>query len=194
MTVRVLKAKVAPKEIGVAYTTSPVGPLTVIASERGLLAVECGRLSGGDIRELVAARGCSTATVGGSSRAFRKAEKATDQIGQYFDGDRRVFSAELDLFGVTVFRDQVLTELLTVPFASLTTYGELAAKVGKPRGAQAVGGAVGANPWVIMVPCHRVIAGDGTLGGFSSGLARKRRLLAHEGIAPLAGGWPGRAG
>ena len=126
--------------------------------------------------------------------ASQRSVEGASQLREYFDGARREFSVPLDLFGVTAFRAHVYRELLRVRFAELTTYGELAKRVGKPRAAQAVGGAVGANPWLIIVPCHRVIAGDGSLGGFSSGLPRKRRLLSQEGIVPPAGGWPGRAG
>ncbi len=194
MTVRLLKPGAAPIGVGFEQVRSPLGTLTAIESARGLLAVECARMTARDVRRFVASR-----TSGGANDAEpplpeRRVIEGAAQLREYFEGKRRKFSLALDLFGVTTFRALVYRELLRVPFAALTTYGELAASVGKPRAAQAVGGAVGANPWLIVVPCHRVIAGDGSLGGFSSGLSRKRQLLTHEGVVPPAGGWPGGAG
>ena len=195
MTVEVLRPETSPSEVAYECIPSPLGVLTVIASERGLLAVEVGRMSARQVRDLIEPRRIPTTCLGsGAKRAAKRATDGAEQLREYFAGDRREFTLAIDLFGVTAFRARVLTELLKVPFAALTTYGKLAARIGKPRAGQAVGGAVGANPWVIVVPCHRVIAGDGSLGGFSSGLSRKRRLLSQEGLTPPEGGWPGRAG
>ena len=87
----------------------------------------------------------------------------------------------MDVSACTPFQQRVLRELAAVPFGKLVTYGELAQRLGLPRGARAVGGAVGANPLPIFIPCHRVVAAGGGLGGFSGGLDWKARLLAHEG-------------
>ncbi len=71
-----------------------------------------------------------------------------------------------------------------VPYGTVVGYGELAARVGRPEGAQAVGAAMGSNPLPVVVPCHRVVESDGGLGGFGGGLETKRRLLALEGVLP----------
>ena len=90
----------------------------------------------------------------------------------------------------TPFQVSVWAELRQIPAGETVSYGELAERVGRPRSAsRAVGRAVGANPIPVIVPCHRVVAADGTLGGFALGLDMKRRLLAHEGVEVPTGGW-----
>lgn len=81
----------------------------------------------------------------------------------------------------TPFQQKVWKELLKIPAGKTVSYGELARRIKKPKAARAVGAALGANPVPLLVPCHRVIAGDGGLGGFSGGLGVKKRLLTHEG-------------
>ena len=88
----------------------------------------------------------------------------------------------LDLSRGTNFRRRVWDELLRIPRGATRTYGELAEELGKRRAARAVGGACGANPIPVLIPCHRVLAASGGLGGFSGGLEWKRRLLALEGV------------
>ena len=102
---------------------------------------------------------------------------------------RQVLAAErpkelppLDWSGHTGFRQQVWRALLNLGPGETKTYAQIAASVGKPLAARATGGACGANPIPVLVPCHRVLAANGRLGGFSSGLDWKRRLLASEGI------------
>lgn len=82
----------------------------------------------------------------------------------------------------TDFQQAVWRELRRIPLGQTRTYGEIASEVGRPRGSQAVGQACGANPIPLLIPCHRVLAGRGKLGGFSGGLDWKRRLLAIEGV------------
>ena len=82
----------------------------------------------------------------------------------------------------TRFQQAVWRALQAIPHGQSVTYGAVARQVGSPQGMRAVGQAVGRNPWIIVVPCHRVLAAGGTLGGFSSGLARKRALLQLEGL------------
>ena len=111
-------------------------------------------------------------------------------LDSYFSGEGRTFDVDLDLSLASPFVQRVLTALSRVPFGEVTTYGRLAAAA--KTSARAVGGAVGSNPIPIVIPCHRVIAADGSLGGFSSGLDRKRRLLALEGRKDMVGGWEPR--
>ncbi|MEA2460975.1 MAG: methylated-DNA-[protein]-cysteine S-methyltransferase [Actinomycetota bacterium] len=117
-------------------------------------------------------------------------DDAAEAVTSYLTGTTTTFDLPLDLMLATPFCQSVLKHLLDVPYGELTTYGALAAAAG--TSARAVGGAVGANPIPIVIPCHRVVAADGSLGGFSAGLERKRTLLALEGHAPMKGGWAPR--
>ncbi|MET8569996.1 methylated-DNA--[protein]-cysteine S-methyltransferase [Streptomyces sp. NPDC004783] len=114
---------------------------------------------------------------------FREAEA---QLAAYFAGELEEFRLPLRAEG-TAFRERVWAALDAVPYGATTTYGAIAARIGASRPAvRAVGGAIGANPLLILRPCHRVIGADGSLTGYAGGLARKTRLLALEGVR-LAG-------
>lgn len=114
---------------------------------------------------------------------FRAAE---EQLRAYFAGALKEFTLPLHSHG-TAFREQVWAALDTVPYGATTTYGEIAARIGASRAAvRAVGGAIGANPLLVVRPCHRVIGADGSLTGYAGGLERKLRLLTLEG-APHGG-------
>jgi methylated-DNA-[protein]-cysteine S-methyltransferase len=102
------------------------------------------------------------------------------QLSEYFAGERTGFDLRLRLDGPGLAR-RVWDELLSIPHGTTTTYGELAALIGAPGEARAVGAANARNPIAIVVPCHRVIGADGKLTGYAGGLERKRALLAHEG-------------
>lgn len=107
------------------------------------------------------------------------------ELDEYFDGRRRSFDLELDL-QVTPFHREVLAELARVPYGQLDTYGALAARVGRPRAARAVGGVMNRNPIPIVLPCHRIVGADGSLTGYAGGLEIKRALLELEGaVIPL---------
>lgn len=103
-------------------------------------------------------------------------------LGRYFLGKAETFAdITLDVNHGTAFQQHVWTQLRQVPFGSTTSYGDLARALGKPGASRAVGNANGRNPIPILVPCHRVIQGDGSLGGFTGGLSWKRKLLRLEG-------------
>jgi methylated-DNA-[protein]-cysteine S-methyltransferase len=110
-------------------------------------------------------------------------EEAVAQLDDYFGGRRSDFDLPLQMDG-TPFQRQVWSALRTIPYGETASYGEIAAQVGQPGAARAVGSANGRNPVAVIVPCHRVIAADGTLGGYGGGLPRKRWLLALEGAWP----------
>ena len=105
---------------------------------------------------------------------------AAEELRAYFAGDLRAFSVPLRLAG-TDFQRRVWAALRAIPFGQVRTYGEIAAVIGRPGAARAVGMANARNPVAVIVPCHRVIAAGGRLGGYSAGLWRKRWLLRHEG-------------
>ena len=105
---------------------------------------------------------------------------AVAQLGEYFAGRRRRFDVPVQLHG-TRFQESVWLELAEIPFGETVSYAELANMVGHPNAYRAVGQANGANPIPIILPCHRVVASGGGLGGYGGGLSMKRQLLALEG-------------
>lgn len=110
---------------------------------------------------------------------------AADELTRYFDGGLRTFTVPLDWSLSAGFNERVLRELAArVPYGAVVGYQHLADRVGEPGAARAVGAAMGSNPLPVVVPCHRVVASDGGIGGFGGGLETKRRLLALEGVLP----------
>jgi len=110
---------------------------------------------------------------------------ARRQLEEYFAGRRPVFGLRVDLEGTTPFQRRVLEHVRTIPCGSAVSYGEIAAALGRPGAARAVGGALSRNPVPIVVPCHRVVGGGGRIGGFTVGdsaaaTGTKRRLLDLE--------------
>ncbi|MDH6119261.1 methylated-DNA--[protein]-cysteine S-methyltransferase [Kitasatospora sp. GAS204B] len=106
------------------------------------------------------------------------------QLRAYFAGDLKEFAVELHAEG-TEFQRRVWQAIDTIPYGTTTTYGRLAEQIGAPRSAvRAVGTAIGANPLLIIRPCHRIIGANGSLTGYAAGLERKEYLLAHEGALP----------
>src|SRR5213593_3479589 len=114
------------------------------------------------------------------------------ELDQYFAHRRRSFDLDVDLTPLTPFQRRVLAATALVPYGELTTYRQVARRAGNEQASRAAGGAIGSNPIPIVVPCHRVVASDGSLGGYAGGLPAKRRLLAlelGEALVPK-GGWP----
>ncbi|MEZ5215407.1 MAG: methylated-DNA--[protein]-cysteine S-methyltransferase [Ilumatobacteraceae bacterium] len=146
---------------------SPVGPLRVVASPRGIRAIlwsdETGRVDVGR-------------PTPGTNEHLARCEQ---QLAEYFAGDRVEFDVALDPIG-TEFQRSVWAALRTIPYGETCSYGEQAAMLGDPRKARAVGAANGRNPISIVVPCHRVVGANGSLTGFAGGVDTKRWLLAHE--------------
>ena len=107
---------------------------------------------------------------------------AARELAEYFAGRRREFTVPLDFRFATGFQAEVLRELAQVPYGQTVTYGELARRAGNPKAVRAVGSACAKNPLPFVVPCHRVLRADGTLGGYRGGAEAKRFLLELEGI------------
>lgn len=107
--------------------------------------------------------------------------QAKEELEQYWQGRRRVFSVNYEADG-TPFQCEVWKALTEIPFGEVRSYAEIAKVIGKEKAVRAVGAANGANPIPIIIPCHRVLTSDGTLGGYGGGLDVKRALLAREGI------------
>ncbi|MEV4425760.1 methylated-DNA--[protein]-cysteine S-methyltransferase [Streptomyces sp. R-07] len=175
----------AERALGVEWTVveSPIGPLFLAATGRGLVRVEfhadAGRREG--MPERLAGQ-LGAAPVECASGLLAEPIR---RLGRYFAGEARDFDLPLDWSLTTGFNRQVLRELAaSVPYGTVVGYGDLARRVGQPGAAQAVGAAMGANPLPVVVPCHRVVESDGGLGGFGGGLETKRQLLALEGVLP----------
>ena len=160
---------------------SPVGPLFLAASDQGLVALEFDkRLPGQQTirpnpRDLRAEGKTLTFQDSASEMSIY-----TRELEEYFSGKRREFSFSLDLRG-TEFQLACWHALLAIPYGETRSYGDIARAVGRPQGFRAVGMANNRNPVAIVVPCHRVIASDGTLCGYGGGLDVKRKLLELEG-------------
>ena len=142
---------------------SPVGPLTLTASADALISLDFG----------------DTRTSDGSSVPLLV--QAARELQEYFAGERRIFTIPLAPAG-TDFQKKVWSALQTIPYGETDTYGGIAAKIGKPGGAVAVGQANSRNPIPILIPCHRVIGANGKMVGYTGGMHIKEALLALEGV------------
>jgi methylated-DNA-[protein]-cysteine S-methyltransferase len=166
---------------------SPLGPLWIAVGPRGVVNIHYGATP--DPREL----GRITRAYGpGVLPDRRGCDRVLTELDQYFAGRRRAFDVAVDLAPLTPFQQRILAATARVPYGELTTYKVVARQAGNEHASRAAGAALGANPIPIVVPCHRIVATDGSLGGYAGGLAAKRRLLALErGEAEVpAGGWP----
>jgi len=153
---------------------TPLGPLTLAATARGLAAA------------LFDAQQHHPGEIDAPEQPDHPhLALAAREFCAYFAGRGLRFTVALDAAG-TDFQRQVWQALLDIPPGQLSSYGEIAQRVGRPGAARAVGAAVGRNPVAIIVPCHRVVGSDGSLTGYAAGLPRKRALLAHEAARPFA--------
>lgn len=121
---------------------------------------------------------------GGSARARAHAECARQELREYLAGRRTFFTVAVDLRDVGDFQARVLAEASRIQFGEVDSYSALARRVGHPRAARAVGNALGANPVPVIVPCHRIVRGDGTWGHYAFGGAMKTQLLRLERTTP----------
>jgi methylated-DNA-[protein]-cysteine S-methyltransferase len=149
---------------------SPLGELFVAVTDRGLCRLGYRIETAED----------DLARVFGSRVLRSPLDTVRRELDEYFAGRRQAFDLTLDL-RVAPFNEQVLHELARVPYGRTETYGGLAAKVGHPRAARAVGTVMNRNPIAIVLPCHRIIGANGSLTGYAGGLDRKRTLLELEG-------------
>jgi methylated-DNA-[protein]-cysteine S-methyltransferase len=147
------------------YLDTPLGLFEFMATEQGICqAIFCGEVG-------------------------KKESKTNDittlckqQLTEYFAGTRNIFTVPLDPQG-TEFQQSVWHCLSQIPFGELRSYGDIAKLLNKPKASQAVGGANGRNPITLIVPCHRVVGGNGSLTGYAGGIERKLWLLNHEGAS-----------
>lgn len=147
--------------MSVQFCASPVGFLEILADQRKLRAI-------------------SFADEAGEDAPNEITQRAAAQLAEYFAGKRQEFNIAALPHG-TPFQIAVWSALSRLPYGKVATYGQLAAAIGRPSAVRAVANAVGANPLVVLLPCHRIVAADG-LGGFTGGLEKKRTLLRLEGV------------
>jgi methylated-DNA-[protein]-cysteine S-methyltransferase len=172
------QAAAAAGLLDVAYATldSPVGTLLLAATPMGLVRVAY--LDAGDedaVLEDLAARVSPRVLA-----APRTLDEPRRELDEYFAGRRSTFELALDWQLTAGFGRRVLEATARIPYGSLSTYKDVAAQAGSPRGSRAAGNALGANPLPIVVPCHRVVYSSGGLGGYTGGVGRKRVLLGVE--------------
>jgi methylated-DNA-[protein]-cysteine S-methyltransferase len=164
-------------DVAYAEMDSPVGPLLLAATRRGLVRVQW--LAGDEdaiLQQLADRLGPRVL------HAPARLEDARRELEEYFAGRRTRFEVPVDYTLTRGFTTKVLRATARIPFGSVSTYTDVARRAGSPRASRAAGNALGANPIPIVVPCHRVLHKDGGLGGYGGGLDRKRTLLAIEGV------------
>jgi methylated-DNA-[protein]-cysteine S-methyltransferase len=154
---------------------SPVGPLLVAASDRGLLQISYDPAPEHSLERIVRIAGPRVL------RAPAAIAETRHELDEYFAGRRREFDLTLDLRGTTPFTERVLSELALVPYGRTSTYAELAARSGRPKAARAVGMIMNRNPIPIVLPCHRIVGSSGDLVGYGGGIEIKEQLLRLEG-------------
>jgi methylated-DNA-[protein]-cysteine S-methyltransferase len=170
--------------VGYGVVDSPLGPLWIAVGPRGLLAIHYGKApSSGELGRIVRTYGP------GLLPDSRRSDPVARELDQYFAGKRRSFDIAVDLGGLTDFQRRILGATARVAYGEVATYARVAAKAGNKKASRAAGQALTANPIPIVVPCHRIVATDGSLGGYAGGLEAKRRLLALEGGTVPPGGW-----
>jgi methylated-DNA-[protein]-cysteine S-methyltransferase len=171
-------AAAAAGMLDVAYTTtdSPLGPLLLASTDQGLVRVAY--LEFADRDEVL--QSLADRVSPRMLEAPGRLDEPRRELDDYFDGRRREFDLPLDRRLMSDFMRRVLSATAAIPFGSVSTYGAVAREAGSPRGYRAAGNALGSNPMPIVIPCHRVLHGDGGIGGYTGGLERKRTLLELE--------------
>ena len=177
MTDRFVERAQAKRLIDVAVTTmdSPIGTLLLMATPKGLVRIAFESENRdevlGEVAEQLSPR---------ILEAPRRLDPVRRELEKYFEGKLHDFDVPLDWSLTGEFARRVLRRTARIPYGSVASYGDVAVGVGTPRGARAVGNALGSNPIPVIVPCHRVVRTGGAIGGYGGGLTRKRFLLALE--------------
>jgi methylated-DNA-[protein]-cysteine S-methyltransferase len=166
--------------LDVAYTTvdSPLGPLMIAATPRGLVRVSYSQFRDDDAVLADLARRVSPRVLEAPGRL----DRARRELDEYFEGRRTEFDLSIDWALTRGFTTEVLRATAAVGFGQTSTYAEVAGAAGSPRAVRAAGNSLGSNPMPIVVPCHRVLRTGGALGGYTGGVERKEFLLRLEGI------------
>lgn len=163
-------------DVAYAQVDSPLGPLTVAASRRGLLRVAYPERPLDDVLTALAAEVSPRVL-----EAPRRLDPIRRELEEYFAGRLERFTTRVDWALTRGFARHVLRATARIPFGEVRTYGEVAASAGSPRAVRATGNGLGSNPIPVVVPCHRVVRAGGALGGYTGGVERKELLLELEG-------------
>ena len=174
---RLVAAAAADGSLDLAYRTidSPLGPLLLAATDRGVVRLAYQQEGHDRVLETLALRVSPRIL-----RAPGRLDEPARQLEAYFAGSQHALDLPVDLRLATGFRRQVLDHLATIGYGRTQSYTAVAAATGRPRAVRAVGSACATNPVPVIVPCHRVLRSDGTLGGYIGGLEAKRTLLDLE--------------
>jgi methylated-DNA-[protein]-cysteine S-methyltransferase len=166
--------------LDVAYTSldSPLGPLVVAATPKGLVRVSYSEFRGEDDVLEDLARRVSPRVL----EAPEKLDPVRRELDEYFEGRREKFDIPIDWSYLAGFTREVLRATAAIEFGEVSTYAGVAEAAGSPRAVRAAGNALGANPMPVIVPCHRVLRTGGALGGYTGGIERKEFLLRLEGM------------
>jgi methylated-DNA-[protein]-cysteine S-methyltransferase len=162
-------------DAGFDVVDSPVGQLLLAATDKGILRISFDPDAEQELDRIARVVGPRVL------RSPRSVEPVKRELDEYFAERRHAFDLSVDLRGATPFTVQVLGELARVPYGQTATYGQLAARVGRPRAARAIGMVMNHNPIPIVLPCHRIVGATGGLVGYGGGLHRKEHLLRLEG-------------
>jgi len=177
---RLYKATPRPVAYYCAVAT-PIGRVLVAATAAGLVRVSFRQSEASFAAELRRQLGIDVV------RSPQRTAGIVHQLRSYFAGERQAFDVQVDLRQLTPFQRRVLAATARVPAGRVVSYGDIARRIGQPRGSRAVGQALGKNPIPIVLPCHRIIASGGKIGGYGGGLAMKRKLLRLEGALAAVG-------
>jgi O-6-methylguanine DNA methyltransferase len=155
------------------FIDTPIGTMAAVANDIALLALFF--VDEDRIDEWTQQLSCSA--IMGVNHVLELVKK---ELGDYFDGRLRVFTVPIDCVAPTQFFADVLKSVQTIPYGTIKSYGQIAKEVGSSGASRAVGAANKSNNLLIVIPCHRVVRSDGSLGGYSQGINRKSWLLGHE--------------
>ena len=182
LTTRFLERAEAARLVDVAMATmdSPIGTLLLLATPRGIVRISFESENRDEVLGEIAMRVSPRIL-----EAPRRLDPARRELDRYFTGRLRVFDLPIDWTLIGPFARRVLRRTARIPYGGVASYGDVAYDIGTPRGARAVGNALGSNPIPVVVPCHRVVRTGGAIGGYGGGLPRKRWLLDLE-----SGGMP----
>ena len=164
-----------PMRVRCAWVEAPFGLVFLARSERGVCLVTF-RKKEDDLLDSLERRGLLP------TMAPAELDHERRELGEYFGGRRKQFELPIDLRWGTDFQHQVLRAASAIPFGEVWTYSDVAGRIRRPKAQRAVGNALGKNPVPILIPCHRVIAAGGRLGGYTGGVDIKRTLMSIEGI------------
>jgi methylated-DNA-[protein]-cysteine S-methyltransferase len=164
-------------DVAYGFADSPFGRLLVAMTPEGLVRLAYPTEDFDQVLQSLATRVSPRVLESG-----RRTDPLRRQLDQYFEGRRRRFQVAVDLSLARGFQRKVLDRTASIPLGTVATYGEVAAAIGSPLASRATGNALGANPVPIVVPCHRVVHSDGTLGGYGGGREVKVALLQLEGV------------